>query len=72
MADPSAPTVKIPMSTFSDGMAYDWINEKLYLADASFPQINVLDIHTGAHVTILDEEQVNGTLGAIVVDPRSR
>lgn len=60
---------------YSDGLAVDWISNKLYWTDTSFDNIGVLDLTKNIQKTL-----VNITVGdssvaeprAIVIDPLTR
>ena len=56
--------------SFSDGLAVDWINDKLYWVDAVTAKIEVANLD-GSNRTVLFANNI-GILGAIVVDPTTR
>ena len=54
----------------SDGLAVDWINDKLYWVDADTAKIEVANLD-GSNRTVLFANNI-GILRAIVVDPTTR
>ena len=56
--------------SFSDGLAVDWINDKLYWVDAVTARIEVANLD-GSNRTVLFANNI-GVLRAIVVDPTTR
>ena len=56
--------------SFSDGLAVDWINDKLYWVDAVTAKIEVANLD-GSNRTVLFANNI-GILRAIVVDPTTR
>ena len=54
----------------SDGLAVDWINDKLYWMDADTARIEVANLD-GSNRTVLFANNI-GILRAIVVDPTTR
>lgn len=55
----------------SDGLAWDWLNEKLYWTDSKHREIEVLDIISGQRRRVVDTG-LDSIPRALVVDPNSR
>ncbi len=59
------------ISTLIDDIAVDWINDKLYWADATLQKVEVLDMNTGVRSKLFDTG--TGTIPrGIAVDPNRR
>ena len=56
---------------FTDGLAWDWINQKLYLTDECLDQISVFDPSTGIH-KVLVISRSSSSIRGIAVDPTTR
>ncbi len=56
---------------FVDGLAWDWVNKKLYWTDAAEQDIEVLDPQTG-YRKVLINTGAGSMPRAIVVDPERR
>ncbi len=55
----------------TDGIAWDWLNEKLYWTDTEDREIEVMDIDTMQRRQLIDTG--SGTIPrAIVLDPNTR
>ena len=59
------------MLCFVDGLAWDWVNKKLYWTDAADKDIEVLDPQAG-HRKVLVSTGENSNPRAVIVDPRYR
>ena len=56
-----------------EGLAWDWINQKLYWTDEDRRTIEVMDPVTGYHKVLVQESnETSNQLRAIVVDPIRR
>lgn len=53
------------------GLAWDWLNEKLYWTDSEHTEIEVLDISSGYRRGIIDTGP-NSKPRGIVLDPNTR
>ena len=58
-------------SSHLDGLAWDWVNEKLYWTDECNNHIKAYDPRTG-NVTLLLETGATTNPRSIVVDPATR
>lgn len=56
---------------FTEGLAWDWVNEKLYWVDACDKDIEVFDPRTGYRKVLLETGPDSDPRG-IVVDPTTR
>ena len=58
-----------------DGLAVDWVSDKLYWTDTHFDTIGVLDLNTNIHKTLINVT-AGSELGfeprAIILDPHTR
>lgn len=57
--------------SFSDGLAVDWINNKVYFTDAGLNIVGVFD-PVGLHYRVLVQSEATAEPRAIVLDPNSR
>jgi len=55
----------------TDGLAWDWVNQKLYWADQYYKRIEVLDLSTNSR-KLLFATGVNSNPRNIIVDPSTR
>ena len=55
----------------SDGLAVDWVTDKLYWTDANVKTIEVFDLMTGNHSELVSTGS-NTIPRALVVDPSTR
>ena len=61
----------IPNASPTDGLAWDWVNKKLYWTDAEDNDIEVIDIVTN-HRKLLISTGSTTTPRAIVLDPQNK
>lgn len=55
----------------AEGLAWDWVNEKLYWTDTQHRGIEVLDVETGARKIVVRAGSHSRPRG-IIVDPLTR
>lgn len=55
----------------TDGIAVDWVNNKLYWTDAIYTMLDVIDLNTLQRKTLIDFTD-DAFPRAIVVDPSTR
>jgi len=60
----------LSLINFTDGLAWDWVNEKLYWTDNCDDDIEVYDPATGYRTILIETGLSNPT--SIVVDPGTR
>ena len=58
-------------SNCTDGVAWDWVNKKLYWTDAGHNTIEVFDQATGQRMTLINTGRDSNPRG-LVVDPTTR
>ena len=63
--------VRAIISSHTDGLAWDWVNSKLYWTDAEDKDIEVLDPQSGQRKLLVSTGNTS-TPRAIVVDPRNK
>lgn len=61
----------LPIFSFVDGLAWDWMNSKLYWTDSKGYEIEVFDILTGHRRTLIDTG-IKSIPRGIIVDPNTR
>jgi len=57
---------------FTDGLAWDWVNEKLYWTDAERKTVGVFDLGNQFYHGELISTGSDSTPRSIVVDPQNR
>ena len=64
---------KLPVFCFTDGIAVDWVSQKLYWTDEGLDQIVVYDLSNGYRKILFNTNNGTSTSPrAIVVDPMNR
>ena len=59
------------IAPFSDGIAWDWINKKLYWSDSQHREIEVLDPESGERMQLCETGQ-DTIPRDVAVDPNTR
>ena len=59
------------LPTLTDGIAVDWVNEKLYWTEATVGEVLVMDIVQRQRIKLIDNYD-GSTTRAIAVDPTTR
>ena len=66
---PMSPT--FPLHCKKDGIAVDWVNEKLYWTEATVGEVLVMDVLQRQRIKLIENND-GSTTRAIAVDPATR